>query len=90
MTVPAGKTPESGPFARAVSEEIRVVMARRRCTAKQLAEGTGISANYLGKRLRDEAPFTMNDIEAICKALGENLWSFLRSLIDAAEAQQRE
>ena len=77
MTVPAGRTPESGPTARAISEEVRVAMARRRITAKELAESAGMSANYLGKRLRDEAPFTFNDIEAICKALDEGVWAFL-------------
>lgn len=85
MKVPAAKTPESGPLARAVSEEVRVAMTRRRITAKQLAERAGMSANYLGKRLRDEAPLNSNDIEAICEALGEDLWDFLRATVDAAE-----
>lgn len=87
--MPAGKMPESGPLARAISEEIRVVMARRRVTAKQLAERSGMSANYLGKRLRDESPFNSNDVEAICEALGEDLFLFLRAAIDAAERTRR-
>lgn len=90
MKVPAGKTPESGPLARAVSEEVRVAMTRRRVTAKQLAEQAGMSANYLGKRLRNESPFNANDIEAICAALGEDLWAFLRATADAAERNHRE
>lgn len=65
------------------------MMARKRCTAKQLAESAGMSANYLGKRLRDEAAFDANDMEAIANAFGEDLWSFLRSVIDAAEARNR-
>jgi DNA-binding phage protein len=48
-------------------------MADQRVTAQALAETTGISRSYLGKRLRDEAPFTLNDVEAICKALGMEL-----------------
>lgn len=90
MDMPAGKTPESGPLARAVSEEIRVMMARRRITAKELSERAGMSANYLGKRLRDAAAFDSNDIEAICAALDEDLFPFLRACIDAAERTYKE
>lgn len=48
-------------------------MADQRVTAQALAEATGISRSYLGKRLRDEAPFTLNDVEAISRALGMDL-----------------
>lgn len=70
MIVPSGKQPEPGELARAFSAHVRMVMARERVTAKALANATKISRSYLGKRLRDEAPFTLNDVEAICKALG--------------------
>ena len=66
------------------------MMARHRITAKELAERAGMSANYLGKRLRDEAPLTGNDIEAIYAALGENVWQSMRAAIDAAEAKHRQ
>lgn len=90
MKVPARKTPESGPLARAFSEEVRVVMTRRRITAKQLAEKSGMSANYLGKRLRDESPLNANDLESICQALGEDVWGFLRSIVETAERAHRD
>jgi len=48
-------------------------MARDRVTTAALAEATGISRTYLGKRLRDEVPLTLNDVEAISKALGIEL-----------------
>ena len=69
MHVPSGKQPESGPFARAVSAEVRAVMARHRVSATLLAGRAKMSRSYLGKRLRDEVPFTFNDIEAICRAM---------------------
>ena len=40
-------------------------MAERRITAKALAEKAGLSRSYLGKRLRDEASLSSNDIEAL-------------------------
>lgn len=46
-----------------------MVMARDGVTAQELAARTGISRSYIGKRLRDEAPMTLNDVEAISKAL---------------------
>lgn len=53
-------------------------MGRHRISGMQLANLTGVSQNYIASRLRDESPFTVNDIENICKALGEdpgNLWA---------------
>jgi transcriptional regulator with XRE-family HTH domain len=73
MIVPSGKQPEPGALARAFSAHVRMVMARERVTAKALAAATGISRSYMGKRLRDEAPFSLNDVEAISKVLGIEL-----------------
>jgi transcriptional regulator with XRE-family HTH domain len=52
-------------------------MARQRVSTVWLAKATGVSRNYIGKRLRDEVSFTLNDVEAICAALGEGLAEFL-------------
>jgi transcriptional regulator with XRE-family HTH domain len=48
-------------------------MGRHRVSGMQLASLTGKSQNYIATRLRDEAPFTVNDIETICEALGEDV-----------------
>ena len=45
---------------------------------------SGLSESYLGKRLRDVAPLTLNDVEAICDALGENLLAFAAAALEAA------
>jgi transcriptional regulator with XRE-family HTH domain len=79
MSMPSGKQPESGPFARAISAEIRAVMGRHRVSQALLAQRVGVSKNYLGKRLRDEVPFTANDIEAICDAMREDLLDLLQA-----------
>lgn len=73
MPVPAGKELEPSPFARAFSSRVRVVMAQQRVTAQELATRVGVSRSYMGKRLRDEASFTLTDVEAISKALGMDL-----------------
>ena len=71
------KRPESGALARAVSAEVRAAMGRHRISGAQLAALLGVSQNYIATRLRDESPFTINDIENICIALKESpaeLW----------------
>lgn len=73
MPVPTGKQPEPSPLARAFSSHVRVVMADKRVTAQALAEDAGVSRSYLGKRLRDEASFTLTDVEMISRALGMEL-----------------
>lgn len=52
-------------FARAIAAEVRAMSAASRISGKQLAMAIGLSQNYLAKRLRDEAPLTLDDIDAI-------------------------
>jgi len=73
MPVPSGKQPEPSPLARAFSRHVRRAMADQRITAQALGEATGISRSYLGKRLRDEASFTLTDVETISNVLGLEL-----------------
>ena len=76
MSVPSGKQPVPGPLARAISATLRSIMADRRITARDLAAKAGLSRSYLGKRLRDEASLSSNDIEALCKALDVDILTF--------------
>lgn len=87
MTMPSGKQSESGPLAIAVAAEVRAAMGRRRVSGIQLAALTGISQNYIAKRLRDEAPFTLNDIEQICRALDENYLELMVTAASKAEGK---
>lgn len=73
MSMPSGKQPEPGPFARAFSAHVRSVMDAEGVTTSALAVAAGLSRNYLGKRLRDEVPFTLNDVETISRVLGIQL-----------------
>ena len=56
-------------------------MAEHRVTAQDLAKKAKLSRSYLGKRLRDESSFTVNDIDAICEALGIELEVFAMEVI---------
>lgn len=61
-------------YARAIAAEIRALMAVERVSVRELAAGVeDRSLNYLAIRLRDEKPFTLDDLEQICDRLGENV-----------------
>ena len=88
MAVPSGSQPKPGPFARAISGEIRSVMARERVSGAQLASRIGRSQTYLAKRLRDEVPLGANDVEDICRELGVDLGSLLIAAVRASRRRQ--
>jgi len=86
--VPSGKQPEPGPFARAVSDQIRLALTRHRVSGNQLAARIERSQSYMSVRLRNEASFTANDVDEICLALGEDLEGILRAAVRAARAER--
>jgi len=79
--MPAGKEPEPGAFARAVSDEIRHAMTSHRKSGAQIAALIGRSQSYVSKRLRNEASFTANDVEAICRVLQEDLLKLITAAV---------
>jgi transcriptional regulator with XRE-family HTH domain len=85
-SVPKGSEPEPGAFARAVSDEIRLALTRHRMSGAQLAAKIDRSQSYISKRLRSEASFTANDLDEICRVLGEDLLGLLTSAVNAMRA----
>lgn len=90
MNMPLGRQPAPGPFARAISAEIRAVMARHRVSAVLLAPRANMSRAYLGKRLRDESSFTFNDVEAICRAMREDLPGLIHAAFRRMEQDNKK
>jgi transcriptional regulator with XRE-family HTH domain len=82
--MPAGKMQVSRELARAVAAEIRATLARQNMLIKQLASDAKISQGYLGKRLRDEAPLNLNDLQAICEVFDKDVLAFMSAAIDAS------
>lgn len=87
FNVPAGKEPEPGAFARAVSDEVRHAMTHHRKSGAQLAVMIGRSQSYVSTRLRNVASFSANDVEAICAALDEDLLKLLTAAIRRMRAK---
>lgn len=47
-------------------------------TGQKLAQQIGLSQNYVAKRLRDEAPFTLDDVAKIAFEFGLDAHAFVR------------
>jgi len=73
-------------LARAFAAELRAALARRRISAKALALAVGLTPAYVNKRLRDEAPFTLNDVELIIKEMGADWDGVAQTAIEALRA----
>lgn len=59
----------SSVFARCVSAHVRAQLGAQRMSGNTLATRIGKSQNYVATRLRDELPFTLDDIEEIVAVL---------------------
>jgi transcriptional regulator with XRE-family HTH domain len=70
-------------LGRCVSAEIRARMAALRTSGKTLAGQVGMSQNYLATRLRDEKPFTLDDLEAIILVIDVDVESTEAFVADA-------
>jgi len=84
-TMPAGKMQESRDLARAIAAEVRATLARKNMLIKDLARESSISQGYLGKRLRDEAPLNLNDLQAICEVFDKDVLAFISAAIEASQ-----
>lgn len=62
--------PPRGHLRQAVAEEIRVILARKRMSAAELARRTGIKTSTMGRRLTGETAFDLDDLEVIAREFG--------------------
>lgn len=63
-------SPRSGRLRERAAEEIRVILARRRMSAAELARRTGIRQQNLSRRMTGETAFDLDDLEVIARELG--------------------
>ena len=64
------ETPTGAPLRERVAEEVRVLLARKRLSATQLAKRMGVSQAYMWRRLSGETAFDLDDLERIGALLG--------------------
>lgn len=70
----------------AVSEAIRIELARRRMSQRALADATGLKRSYVGRRMTGELPFTTDDLALIADALGVPVLALLPAASAATAA----
>jgi transcriptional regulator with XRE-family HTH domain len=61
-------------------------MGARNLTQQQIAAALGRSQNYVSERLRDEKPFTLDDLDALVGLFNMGVREFIRR---ALEHEQR-
>jgi DNA-binding Xre family transcriptional regulator len=71
-------------MASAMATAIRGHMGRQRMSGNVLAAKIGVSQNYLAKRLRDDAPLAVSDVEAICAALSVPMKDLINETVPLA------
>lgn len=69
---------------KAVAEEVRVWLARRRISGAELARRLGRSQTFVAKRLDGRQAFDVDDLEMIAVVLGVNPRELLAGLVAAA------
>lgn len=60
-------------YSETIPREIRAEMARRDISQFELATRIGWRQQYLSRRMSGRVPITINDLETIAAALGEDL-----------------
>ena len=88
MTSADFDTGTSSILGRALTAEIRSRMGAKRISGKKLAELVGVSQNYLAKRLRDEAPLTLDDVASIAEVLDPTIGA--QEFVQVAYDRQHE
>ena len=64
------EAPPRGRLRERTAEEIRVLLARRRMSAAELARRTGLKQSTMARRMTGETAFDLDDLEVIATALG--------------------
>lgn len=67
----------TGRLRERTAEEIRVILARKRWSAAELARRTGLKQPYVSRRMTGETAFDLDDLEVIARELGVSVTELL-------------
>jgi transcriptional regulator with XRE-family HTH domain len=80
----------SGWLRHRTAEEIRVLLARKRMSAAELARRTGIKQSTMARRMTGETAFDLDDLELIATALEVDVTDLLPRTVGAGVGVARE
>lgn len=86
MSTTSGGAP--GWLRQRTAEEIRVLLARKRMSAAELARRTGIKQSTMARRMTGEIAFDLDDLEAIARVLEVEVVELLPSTVRVGERGQ--
>lgn len=79
-------------FGKSIAKTLSDIREQTGVTQAQLATATGISQSQLSKQLRGIRAINMDELDAICKALGTSMIDVIRgveALVDELQARRR-
>ena len=79
------RTPPRGRLREHAAEEIRVILARKRMSAAELARRTGIKQSTMARRMTGETAFDLDDLEVIADVLGVDVADLLPRRISVGD-----
>ena len=68
--MPTGRTPEPGPLSHHVANLLAAEIARRGLRQTDVAAQAGMSASQLSRVLAVKKVFTLDQLDAVCRAVG--------------------
>lgn len=71
--VPTGKTPAPGPLSRHIAATLSAEMRRRGLRQTDIAADVGMSPSQLSRALSATKVFTIDQLDAVCRAVGVSL-----------------
>ncbi|MGY4859490.1 helix-turn-helix domain-containing protein [Cryobacterium sp. AP23] len=82
--MPSGGTTKPGPLTVAVAAILNRAFLQAGVSQKKLGEAVGISQSQMSKHLRGERVLDVDQLDAICLALGLSITAVVSEAVDVA------
>ncbi|WP_120338147.1 helix-turn-helix domain-containing protein [Cryobacterium soli] len=86
--MPTAGTPHPGPLSIAIAEILKQALAEAGASQRRLGATVGISQSQISKYLRAERVLDIDQLDALCFALGLNIVTVVREAEHAARSKR--
>lgn len=86
--VPTGKTPAPGPLSRHIATTLIAEIRERGFRQVEIAARAGMSPSQLSRVLSARKVFTIDQLDAVCRALGVPLTQVITDAVQATESER--
>lgn len=83
--VPTGKTPTPGPLSRHIATTLIAEIRQRGLRQVEIAARAGMSPSQLSRVLAARKVFTIDQLDAVCRAIGVPLTQVITQAVQATE-----